>query len=108
VTNLYHNSTGRGNNKFRYGLLVGKKIDILILGRSEIEDEFHYVMIMSKSICYITHKPILDPLYKSFEFLARKRLLYYNGLAFQYIYFERTYDVRYSRNTLNIANSSWH
>ena len=73
------------NSKFRYGLLVGKKIDIVILGRNEIEDEFHYVMIMFKTMFYITHKPILDTLLKPFEFLARKRLLYYNGLAFQYI-----------------------
>jgi hypothetical protein len=58
---------------------------------SEIKDEFHYVMIMFKTMFYITHKPILDTLLKPFEFLARKRLLYYNGLAFQYIYFERTY-----------------
>jgi hypothetical protein len=26
-------------------VLVGKKIDIVILGRSEIEDEFHYVIL---------------------------------------------------------------
>ena len=62
-----------GSNKFRYGLLVKKKIDIVILGKSEIEDEFHYVMIMFKTMFYITQKPILAILIKPFAFLPLKK-----------------------------------